>query len=448
LSPEPPDPELSAQLEAGYLVSATIDSTRVTDARARIRVIEAEPPESQSPAHRELLAQLLFTRTMTGSPHHEIVELAQRIWAGGRLLDDGGADSQALWQVIGALSWADAYESSLQAIDLVLAAADRRGLALAHARARYARAWPNYWTGQLAAAAADALAAIEIWHGGLETYLPAAIYWLGRAELERGDAGAAARALTLAEPFERWAGTGMMPFIHALRGHLAADAGSPAEALVSHLECGREIVALLITNPTVMPWRSQAALAARLAGDERQARALATEELELSRVSGAPRAIGVALRAAGICTGGSRGIRLLRESVDALGQSGATLEYGRAQIDLGAAIRRSGKRRDARPHLKSGLELTRAAGATVLARRAETELSAAGGRARQSSGAGPQTLTASERRVAELAAVGHTNRYIAGLLQISVKAVEWHLHQSYRKLDIDGRRQLPAALTG
>jgi len=42
--------------------------------------------------------------------------------------------------------------------------------------------------------------------------------------------------------------------------------------------------------------------------------------------------------------------------------------------------------------------------------------------------------------------MGHTNRAIAGLLQVSVKAVEWHLHQSYLKLEIQGRRQLPAAL--
>ena len=45
-----------------------------------------------------------------------------------------------------------------------------------------------------------------------------------------------------------------------------------------------------------------------------------------------------------------------------------------------------------------------------------------------------------------MASMGHTNRAIAGLLQVSVKAVEWHLHQTYLKLEIQGRRQLPAAL--
>ncbi len=82
----------------------------------------------------------------------------------------------------------------------------------------------------------------------------------------------------------------------------------------------------------------------------------------------------------------------------------------------------------------------------MLARRAGTELRAADGRARRSHEAGVQALTSSELRVAELAAQGHTNQRIAALLQVSVKAVEWHLHKSYGKLEISGRGQLADAL--
>jgi DNA-binding NarL/FixJ family response regulator len=166
----------------------------------------------------------------------------------------------------------------------------------------------------------------------------------------------------------------------------------------------------------------------------------------LARQSGVPRAIGVALRVGGLCTDGAAAIRWLRESVDVLADSEATLEYARALADLGAAIRRAGRRREARGHLQTALELAQTGGATVLARQAETELRAAGGRARRATDTGPEALTASERRVAELAALGHTNRNIAGLLQISIKAVGWHLHQSYRKLEISGRAQLDAEL--
>jgi DNA-binding CsgD family transcriptional regulator len=438
--------ELAAELEAGYLGSATLDSARAADAVARIKLIEAAPAERQGPAHRSLLAQVLFARTTSGAPYRETVELAKRIWAGGRLLDEEGADSQTVWHVIGSLSWADAYAEAIEVTDAVLRAADARGSAQAHARGRYARAWPNFWTGRLAAAAADARAAIDIWYGGLETYLPAAIYWLVLAELERDHLGAAEQALALAEPVARWEGTGMAVFVAAAEGHLAAQRGEPALALGRHLRCGELAEELQLRNPSVMPWRSQAALAASLAGEDELARELTRDELKLARATGTPRAVGVALRCAGLVADEPDTRRLLAESVAVLEHSGATLEYARACVEHGAAIRRSGQRRAARPALTRGLELALAAGATSLAARAHTEIGAAGGRSGRPRGNGPAALTASERRIAELAADGHTNRYIASLLQVSVKAVEWHLHQCYRKLDIKTRRQLAGVL--
>jgi DNA-binding CsgD family transcriptional regulator len=55
-------------------------------------------------------------------------------------------------------------------------------------------------------------------------------------------------------------------------------------------------------------------------------------------------------------------------------------------------------------------------------------------------------LTPSEQRVAELAARGRTNRQIADTLFITVKAVERHLGNAYRKLGIRGRGELAGAL--
>ena len=59
---------------------------------------------------------------------------------------------------------------------------------------------------------------------------------------------------------------------------------------------------------------------------------------------------------------------------------------------------------------------------------------------------GPDALTASERRVAELARGGMTNREIAESLFVTVRTVEFHLNHSYRKLGIDSRGKLAAAL--
>jgi len=56
-------------------------------------------------------------------------------------------------------------------------------------------------------------------------------------------------------------------------------------------------------------------------------------------------------------------------------------------------------------------------------------------------------LTPGERRVAELAAAGQSNRQIANALFVTVKAVEWHLGNAYRKLGVGGRDGLPAALS-
>jgi DNA-binding NarL/FixJ family response regulator len=57
--------------------------------------------------------------------------------------------------------------------------------------------------------------------------------------------------------------------------------------------------------------------------------------------------------------------------------------------------------------------------------------------------AGPaKLLTAAERRVAELAASGMTNRDVAAALFISPKTVEVHLTRIYRKLDVHTRTEL------
>ena len=57
-----------------------------------------------------------------------------------------------------------------------------------------------------------------------------------------------------------------------------------------------------------------------------------------------------------------------------------------------------------------------------------------------------ESLTPSERRVADLAAAGRTNRDIAQELFVTPKTVEVHLSNAYRKLGIRSRRELAGAL--
>ena len=125
-----------------------------------------------------------------------------------------------------------------------------------------------------------------------------------------------------------------------------------------------------------------------------------------------------------------------------LAASPARLEHARVLVDLGATFRAAGQRTAAREPLLDGLALAARCGARALERRARAELAAIGVRPRTDEHIGTNSLTPSERRVAELAAAGGTNREIAQTLFVTEKTVETHLGRTFRKLDISSRRQL------
>jgi DNA-binding CsgD family transcriptional regulator len=84
----------------------------------------------------------------------------------------------------------------------------------------------------------------------------------------------------------------------------------------------------------------------------------------------------------------------------------------------------------------------------ALNERARVELAATGARPRREAFlSGPASLTPSERRIAELAATGQSNREIAQALFVTPKTVEYHLRNTYRKLDIQTRQELASALS-
>ncbi len=93
-----------------------------------------------------------------------------------------------------------------------------------------------------------------------------------------------------------------------------------------------------------------------------------------------------------------------------------------------------------------GLEAARRCGASALAEFAHAELVTAGARPRRLMFSGAESLTASERRVAEMAAAGQRNREVAQALFVTQKTVENHLGHVYSKLGIVSRSELGAAL--
>ena len=117
-----------------------------------------------------------------------------------------------------------------------------------------------------------------------------------------------------------------------------------------------------------------------------------------------------------------------------------------ALVDLGAELRRSGRRSDAQEPLRLAMDLAERGGARALRDRAHDELLASGLRPRRFAVAGASALTPTEQRVAAMAAEGMANREIAQALFVSLKTVEAHLSGAYRKLAITARSQLAGAL--
>jgi DNA-binding CsgD family transcriptional regulator len=107
------------------------------------------------------------------------------------------------------------------------------------------------------------------------------------------------------------------------------------------------------------------------------------------------------------------------------------LERGRALLSLGTVRRQTQQKRAARDALEQAFTIFDERGARLWAEKARAELARISGRAPAS-----EELTETERRVAELAAQGRTNKEIAAELYMGVSTVESHLSHVYRKLDV------------
>lgn len=266
--------------------------------------------------------------------------------------------------------------------------------------------------------------------------------WLAEVLIEQGklaDAAATMAWVGVPDPIpesgaEHYYLSSLVRLQHA-QGHVE-------RALETAMAVGQRFRALGGRNPAVIPWRSEAALCLHALGRTAEARELIGDELRLAHRWGAPGALGRAQRIAGLVTGGAAGLDLLQQAVSTLEPSLARLEYAKALIDYGAALRRSKYRAQALKHLRLGVEIADLCNAVPLAEQGTAEIRTAGAKPRSRiTLAGPAALTHSERRVAELAADGHSNKEIAQLLFITTKTVEVHLSNVYRKIGVN-RRQL------
>jgi DNA-binding CsgD family transcriptional regulator len=203
--------------------------------------------------------------------------------------------------------------------------------------------------------------------------------------------------------------------------------------------------------PSLIPWRTNAAQAYLGMGDRDQARSLV--EAQIAMLGDKPsRCLGISLRIlAAICELDEREA-LLHWAIKLLGDAGALLELAHTMSDLGEVHHALGEEAKARVARRQAIRLAIVCGAEPLRRSIPADVVDT---RRIGDDTGPafqqplvESLSTAERRVARLAALGYTNREIAGKLHLATGTVEQHLTRTYRKLRVDGRRALPGHFPG
>jgi DNA-binding CsgD family transcriptional regulator len=440
------DSDATLELEA-YLLSIAGAAGKITQTAPRAASLEARTPAG-SRAAGAVQATLAFRDLLTGGPCERVRVRAERALQD---IQRGGPSTSHLAdrQAPGAcLMWIDELDRATELFTELLNGAARMGRRQTFEIFSALRGYTACRRGDLANAAADIEPILTAVAQGENMGFAALFALITQVQLliEGGRPDIAqekARSAQVPAGFERG-------FVAALlrHGEGAAQLAQRkfGEAAATLTEVGQLCDANGVRSPVVFPWRSDLALT--LAGTDRHGEAigLAMTELRLADECDVDRARGHALRALGLLRDGESGLRDLRAAVQAFARSPARVEHGWAQYELGAALRRANRRREARRPLDLALDLALVCGAELLAQRCREELKALGARPRSVMLTGAESLTASERRVCRLASDGLKNADIAQALFVSLRTVETHLGNSYRKLDITSRAELSQAL--
>jgi DNA-binding NarL/FixJ family response regulator len=388
----------------------------------------------------------LLTAFGLGSIEHGR-ELAEPVIADPQALFSDALEGLPPQGAVMTLVLADRGDLVTDVVSIGIDGSRRRGVLPGVAGGHGVRAICSLLDGDLRSAQADAEIAVELGHSfGFASTIS---IWTAigvRTLVERGDFSAA-EAL-LANPWVGKAHLSGSPgaLLLCARGELRYTAGRHAEARHDFLAAAERLEWLPYPNPEIFPWRQGLALCEAALGNAGEAQRLAGEAVELAREAEGRRGIGISLRVQGAVVDGEEQLELLREATEVLSGTRARVQHARALVELGAALRRANRRKEARDPLREGLDIAHRCGAAHLEEMARTELQAAGARPRKVLLAGVDALTPSELRVAQMAAEGMTNREIAQALTVTPKTVETHMRHIFQKLDVGRRTELPAAL--
>ena len=435
--------DLRRILESGLMTVATLDAAR-RDRDAALLARYRQEPLGTDLGSLLIAGMTSYFWAVTCGPRDECVALARHALSGGVLNRhaNGAVPHVAALLVLVMADTDDAVDE----IDAAYRAAHESGSLLAITPGRLFGGMAIGYRGELA----DAIARVRIgvdeidaWGFSSVRMFPGAV--LASLLLEVGDQQGALAALEHANP-----GLGPMPgntnaaFWLASRLRYLLAVGEWNEVLALSDEC-RDRFAEWNINPAYMSWRSPRAQALDRLGRREEAIAVAEEELAITRAWGAPRALSESLRVMGTLLR-EEGLPYLEEAVAVAEGTTAKLDLAKSLAALGTGLRLARRPTEAREPLQGALDMAGVFGATVLAEHARIELQATGARPRVDALSGVGALTASERRVAEAAAQGQSNKDIAQALYVTPKTIEVHLSNAYRKLGIRSRRELVGAL--
>ena len=335
-----------------------------------------------------------------------------------------------------------------EALDYAIASGDEplRATSLLHLAELECRA------GAFASAEAHARAGLELARTmDVAQWVAALLYVTALALAYRGELGAASALAEEGAAIAEGLGDALYHLHNrAVLGFVALSRGEAARAAELLLPLNDELVRIGHRELSANRISANAAEALAGAGRPDEARPLLAL-LEEHAARGNRWAAAVGRRCEGVVAladgDAERAVELLEDALARHDGLPGPFERGRTLFALGAAQRRAGRRALARETLTAARDAFGALGARAWEAQAAGELGRIGGRT--SSGG---ELTATELRVASLAAEGRTNREIAAALFVTEKTVEATLSRVYRKLGVRSRtelaRRLPAGPAG
>jgi ATP/maltotriose-dependent transcriptional regulator MalT len=233
----------------------------------------------------------------------------------------------------------------------------------------------------------------------------------------------------------------ILPIPQAVRGALELAQGQNERAVATLRLAGRWLEHTHLPNPSVCPWRFDLAWALRHSAPD-EAREIAAVGRQRADRFGGPLARGRALRTLAALHPNSA-VELLEEAVRILHDAPNRLEYAHALAGLGSALARGGH--DAREPLSTALALADECGALSLRTALVHRLAAVGApddlRPRRAN-----TLDPRRRRVALLAADGHSDAEIAYNMVLDLDTVTTLLREAHSRLGTTSRVELRRAL--